>query len=153
MFLAGYALFGLLLKLFFPAFSSFGEEQQWFYLSFYPGNSVILFCIYRLAGAFFFGVFAGVFGIGVAVFLEDKYMLICLTFLLNYIYQQVLQKAVAGKYAAGAESAAWLESFYPASFANLSASRYWAVPVLVLGLIYCGIVLAFWIRLKRGRVF
>lgn len=153
MFLAGYALFGFLLKLFFPAFSSFGEEQQWFYLSFYPGNSVILFCIYRLAGAFFFGVFAGVFGIGVAVFLEDKYMLICLPFLLNYIYQQVLQKAVTGKYAAGAESAVWLESFYPASFANLSASRYWAVPVLVLGLIYFGIVLAFWIRLKRGRVF
>lgn len=135
MFLAGYALFGLLLKLFFPAFSSFGEEQQWFYLSFYPGNSVILFCIYRLAGAFFFGVFAGVFGIGVAVFLEDKYMLICLPFLLNYIYQQVLQKAVAGKYAAGAESAAWLESFYPASFANLSASRYWAVPALFLVLL------------------
>ena len=153
MFLAGYALFGLLLKLFFPAFSSFGEEQQWFYLSLYPGNSVILFCVYRLAGAFFFGVFAGVFGIGVAVFLEDKYMLICLPFLLNYIYQQVLQKAVAGKYAAGAESAAWLEAFYPASFANLSASRYWAVPVLALALIYCGIALAFWIRLKRGRVF
>ena len=109
--------------------------QQWFYLSFYPGNSVILFCIYRLAGAFFFGVFAGVFGIGVAVFLEDKYMLICLPFLLNYIYQQVLQKAVAGKYAAGAESAAWLESFYPASFANLSASRYWAVPALFLVLL------------------
>lgn len=135
MFLAGYALFGLLLKLFFPAFSSFGEEQQWFYLSFYPGNSVILFCIYRLAGVFFFGVFAGVFGIGVAVFLEDKYMLICLPFLLNYIYQQVLQKAVAGKYAAGAESAAWLEFFYPASFANLSASRYWAVPALFLVLL------------------
>ena len=80
-------------------------------------------------------------------------MLICLPFLLNYIYQQVLQKAVAGKYAAGAESAAWLEAFYPASFANLSASRYWAVPVLALALIYCGIALAFWIRLKRGRVF
>ena len=153
MFLAGYALFGLLLKLFFPAFSSFGAEEQWMYLGFRPGNSLTLFCACRLAGAFFFGVFAGISGIGVSVFLEDKYMLVCLPFLANYIYQQVLQKAVSEKYASGAGSAPWLEAFFPASFANLSADRYWAVSVLVLGILYCGIAFAFRVRLKRGRIF
>ena len=152
-FLAGYALFGLLLKLFLPSLSSFSPEEQSFYTEIYFGNSMTLFLIRRLAGSFFFGVFAGMFGIGVAVFFEDRYMLICLPFLLNYIYQQVLQKAVAVRYASGAESAAWLEAFYPASFAGLSASRYWTVPVLVLGAIYFGIVMAFWIRLKKGRIF
>lgn len=151
-FAGGYALFGLCLRLFFPAMSSFPAEEQWYYLEFYPGNSLALFVVQRLLGAFFFGVFAGVFGIGVAVFFEDRYMLICLPFLLNYIYQQVLQKAAGEKYAAGAD-AVWLEAFFPASFANLSAGWRWAVPVLVLGLIYLGIVFAFRMRLKKGVLF
>ena len=151
-FLAGYGLFGLLLKLFLPAFSSFGTEEQSFYMEMYFGNSMQAFLCRQLLGAFLFGILAGVFGIGTAVFFEDKYMLICLPFLLNYIYQQILQKITQGMYAAGAESAAWVESFYPASIVNVSASRYWTVPLLVLGLVYLVVAAAFIIRVKRGMI-
>ena len=151
-FLAGYGLFGLLLKFFLPAFSSFGTEEQSFYMEMYFGNSMQAFLCRQLLGAFLFGILAGVFGIGTAVFFEDKYMLICLPFLLTYIYQQILQKITQGMYAAGAESAAWVESFYPASIVNVSASRYWTVPLLVLGLVYLVVAAAFIIRVKRGRI-
>lgn len=151
-FLAGYGLFGLLLKLFLPTFFSFGTEEQSFYMELYFGNSMPAFLCRQLLGAFLFGILAGVFGIGTAVFFEDKYMLICLPFLLNYIYQQVLQKITQGMYAAGSESAVWAESFYPASIANVSVSRYWTVPLLVLGLVYLAVALAFIIRVKRGRI-
>ena len=151
-FLTGYVLFGLAVNIFFPTLSSFRAEEQSLCMELYLGNSMLSFVFRRLAGAFMFGVFSSVFGIGVAVFFEDKYMLICLPFLLNYIYQQIIQKTAQRLYADGADSAVWAEAFYPPSIADISADRYWAVPVLALLLVYLAVTAAFCISVKRGKI-
>lgn len=146
-FVMGYILLGLLFAAAFPPFSDFPAGE----LEMLTGGAPAVYILKRIAGGFVYGMFSGMFGIGVAVWFRDKYMLLCLPFLLNYVYQQILQKAASVRYASGAESAAWLEAFFPYRIADISAGRYWTVPVAVMFAIYAGIALSFYLNVKRGN--
>ena len=83
-FLIGYAVFGLLMMICFPSLSTLPVEEQEFNLM---GSTLAVKVVKRLIGAFFYGMTGSLFGIGVAIVFRDKYMLICLPFMINYIYQ------------------------------------------------------------------
>lgn len=144
-FVVGYIMLGLLFAAVFPSLSDFPVGEQEIFI----GGSPVVYVLKKLAGGFFYGMFSGMFGIGVAVWFRDKYMLICLPFLLNYVYQQILQKAVLVRYASGAESAAWLEAFLPYRIADISISRYWIVPIAVMLVVYAGIAFSFYLNADR----
>ena len=88
-FLIGYAVFGLLMVIRFPSLNTLPVKEQEFYLM---GSTLAAEVVKRLIGAFLYGMMGSLFGIGVAIAFRDKYMLICLPFMINYIYQQVLGK-------------------------------------------------------------
>lgn len=144
-----YALFGILMAAFFPAFSSYPLEDQSFYLEFYFDNNIGIYIFKRLAGVFFFGVSASAFGIGVAIFFRDKYMLLCLPFLLNYMYRQILMKWIISRTMEGG-SVKWIETFYPDTMIHISLDRYWFTSVLLLLILYMGLILLFYVSVKRG---
>lgn len=85
-FVAGYLIFGVFMLILFPSFGAFPADSQSIYMELYFGNTVFLYVLKRLTGVFLLGIFSSVFGIGVAMIFRDKYMLMCLPFLLNYIY-------------------------------------------------------------------
>ena len=91
------------------------------------------------------------YGLGVAVFFRDKYMLVCLPFLLNYIYEQMLHKLMIDELTHGAESVEWIEAFYPVSVSRLSSDRYQAVSVPMMLLLYAVITILFYFSVKRGK--
>lgn len=152
-FVVSYSLFGILMAVCFPALSSFSPEEQSLYLEMYFANSIHIFVLKQLVGVFLLGVSASAFGIGVAIFFRDKYMLLCLPFLLNYTYRQSLMKLMINKTMEGeGESIRWIEAFFPDSIVQLSFNRYWGVSLLMLLLVYVGLTLLFYVSVKRGEL-
>ena len=106
----------------------------------------------RLIGAFLYGMMGSLFGIGVAIAFRDKYMLICLPFMINYIYQQVLGKLasdcmVAEKY----EKITWIEAMRTESIMNISGSVTWLIPFVVMLVIYVVLIGVFYLSMKIGE--
>lgn len=128
-FLIGYAVFGLLMVIRFPSLNTLPVKEQEFYLM------------------------GSLFGIGVAIAFRDKYMLICLLFMINYIYQQVLGKLasdcmVAEKY----EKITWIEAVRPESIMNISRSVTWLIPFVVMLVIYLVLIGVFYLSMKLSTV-
>ena len=86
--LIGYAVFGLLMVIRFPSLNMLPVEEQEFYLM---GSTLAAEAVKRLIGAFLYGMMGSLFGIGVAIAFRDKYMLICLPFMINYIISRYLE--------------------------------------------------------------
>ena len=149
-FLIGYAVFGLLMMIRFLSLSTLPVEEQEFYLM---GSTLEVEVVKRLIGAFLYGITGSLFGIGVAIVFRDKYMLICLPFMINYIYQQVLGKLtsdciVAEKY----EKATWIETMRPESIMNISGSVTWLIPFVVMLVIYILLIGVFYLSMKLSTV-
>ena len=149
-FAAAYALYGGLLAIFFPSFSAFPMEEQSYYLESCFNNNITFYIIRQMAGIFLYGMSAASFGIGAAIFFRDKYMLLSLPFLMNYIYRQVLMKFIIIRTMEG-RSIRWLEAFFPDSIMQVSPDRYWLASLCFLLAVYAGLVIAFYISVKRGR--
>lgn len=151
LFAVGYALYGLLLVILCPSWFSFPVEEQNLYMELYFGNSIYIYVLKRMIGAFLYGMFGSTFGIGTAICFRDKYMLLCLPFLLNYSYQQVIGKMITDRLARGAESVKWLEAFYLQSIVQISMDRYWMTSVLFMTAIYFVLIWLFFLRIKKGE--
>lgn len=148
-FLIGYAVFGLLMMIRFPSLSTLPVEEQEFYLM---GSTLGVEIVKCLIGAFLYGMTGSLFGIGVAIAFRDKYMLICLPFMINYIYLQVLGKLtsdciVAEKY----EKSTWIEAMRPESIMNISGSVTWLIPFVVMLMIYVVLIGVFYLSMKIGE--
>lgn len=149
-FLIGYAVFGLLMVIRFPSLNTLPVKEQEFYLM---GSTLAAEVVKRLIGAFLYGMMGSLFGIGVAIAFRDKYMLICLPFMINYIYQQVLGKLasdcmVAEKY----EKITWIEAVRPESIMNISRSVTWLIPFVVMLVIYLVLIGVFYLSMKLSIV-
>ncbi|MFR5701185.1 MAG: hypothetical protein ACLUD0_04500 [Eubacterium ramulus] len=147
--LIGYAVFGLLMVIRFPSLNMLPVEEQEFYLM---GSTLAAEAVKRLIGAFLYGMMGSLFGIGVAIAFRDKYMLICLPFMINYIYQQVLGKLasdcmVAEKY----EKITWIEAMRTESIMNISGSVTWLIPFVVMLVIYVVLIGVFYLSMKIGE--
>ena len=147
-FLIGYALFGLLLVMRFPSVRTFPIEEQEIFLL---GSSIGIVIMKKLIGAFLYGMFGSVFGVGVAIVFRDKYMLVCLPFMINYIYKQILSKLATDAMAAEA----WtrlnrIDAFRPESIMNLSLGWNWFLSVNLISAIYEVLALIFYHSVKRG---
>ncbi len=147
-FLIGYALFGLLMLVRFPSIRTFSVEEQEIFLM---GSSISVVIIKKLIGAFLYGMFGSVFGIGVAIVFRDKYMLVCLPFMINYIYQQILTKMATDAMAAEAyEKLTWIETFRPENIMNISFGWNWFLSVILMLAIYAVLLVIFYRCVKRG---
>ena len=147
-FLIGYALFGLLMLVRFPSIRTFSAEEQEILLM---GSSISVVIIKKLIGAFLYGMFGSVFGIGVAIVFRDKYMLVCLPFMINYIYQQILTKMATDAMAAEAyEKLTWIETFQPENIMNISLGWNWFLSVILMLAIYAVLSVIFYRCVKRG---
>lgn len=147
-FLIGYALFGLLMLVRFPSIRTFSAEEQEILLM---GSSISVVIIKKLIGAFLYGMFGSVFGIGVAIAFRDKYMLVCLPFMINYIYQQILTKMATDAMAAEAyERLTWIETFQPENIMNISLGWNWFLSVILMLAIYAVLSVIFYRCVKRG---
>ena len=147
-FLIGYALFGLLMLVRFPSIRTFSAEEQEILLM---GSSISVVIIKKLIGAFLYGMFGSVFGIGVAIVFRDKYMLVCLPFMINYIYQQILTKMATDAMAAEAyEKLTWIETFRPENIMNISMGWNWFLTVILMLAIYAVLSVIFYRCVKRG---
>lgn len=147
-FLIGYALFGLLMLVRFPSIRTFSAEEQEILLM---GSSISVVIIKKLIGAFLYGMFGSVFGIGVAIVFRDKYMLVCLPFMINYIYQQILTKMATDAMAAEAyERLTWIETFQPENIMNISLGWNWFLSVILMLAIYAVLSVIFYRCVKSG---
>jgi len=147
-FLIGYALFGLLMLVRFPSIRTFSAEEQEILLM---GSSISVVIIKKLIGAFLYGMFGSVFGIGVAIVFRDKYMLVCLPFMINYIYQQILTKMATDAMAAEAyKRLTWIETFQPENIMNISLGWNWFLSVILMLAIYAVLSVIFYRCVKRG---
>ena len=147
-FLIGYALFGLLMLVRFPSIRTFSAEEQEILLM---GSSISVVIIKKLIGAFLYGMFGSVFGIGVAIVFRDKYMLVCLPFMINYIYQQILTKMATDAMAAEAyERLTWIETFQSENIMNISLGWNWFLSVILMLAIYAVLSVIFYRCVKRG---
>ena len=148
-FLIGYALFGLVLVMKFPSVQSFSAEEQEIFLM---GSSIGIIILKRLIGAFLYGMFGSVFGIGVAIVFRDKYMLVCLPFMINYIYQQVLSKMATDAMAVEAwERLDRIEALRPENIMNLSLGWNWFLSVFLMVALYSILAVGFYCCIKRGN--
>ena len=147
-FLIGSALFGLLMLVRFPSIRTFSAEEQEILLM---GSSISVVIIKKLIGAFLYGMFGSVFGIGVAIVFRDKYMLVCLPFMINYIYQQILTKMATDAMAAEAyKRLTWIETFQPENIMNISLGWNWFLSVILMLAIYAVLSVIFYRCVKRG---
>ena len=117
------------------------------------GSTLAAEVVKRLIGAFLYGMMGSLFGIGAAIAFRDKYMLICLPFMINYIYQQVLGKLasdcmVAEKY----EKITWIEAMRPESIMNISGSVTWLISFVVMLVIYLVLIGVFYLSMKLSTV-
>ena len=147
-FLIGYALFGLLMLVRFPSIRTFSAEEQEILLT---GSNISVVIIKKLIGVFLYGMFGSVFGIGVAIVFRDKYMLVCLPFMIKYIYQQILAKMAMDAMAAEAyERLTWIETFQPENIMNISLGWNWFLTVILMLAIYAVLSVIFYRCVKRG---
>ena len=147
-FLIGYALFGLLMLVRFPSIRTFSAEEQEILLM---GSNISVVIIKKLIGVFLYGMFGSVFGIGVAIVFRDKYMLVCLPFMIKYIYQQILAKMAMDAMAAEAyERLTWIETFQPENIMNISLGWNWFLSVILMLAIYAVLSVIFYRCVKRG---
>ena len=146
-FAVSYAILGCMFALIFPPISAFSAEEQAMFVQ----TSIIVYIVKVLCGSFVYGVFASIFGIGVAIFFRDKYMLLCLPFMLNYIYQQIIEKAASKIYVSNAELAEKIETFLPLQIGNLFMNRYWSIVLLIILGVYMGLIALFYQKVKRGK--
>ena len=147
-FLIGYALFGLLMLVRFPSIRTFSAEEQEILLM---GSNISVVIIKKLIGVFLYGMFGSVFGIGVAIVFRDKYMLVCLPFMIKYIYQQILAKMAMDAMAAEAyERLTWIETFQPENIMNISLGWNWFLTVILMLAIYAVLTVIFYRCVKRG---
>ena len=147
-FLIGYALFGLLMLVRFPSIRTFSAEEQEILLM---GSSISVVIIKKLIGAFLYGMFGSVFGIGVAIVFRGKYMLVCLPFMINYLYKQILTKVATDAMAAEAyERLTWIETFQPENIMNISLGWNWFLSVILMLAIYAVLSVIFYRCVKRG---
>lgn len=146
-FTVSYATLGSVFSLVFPSISTFSSEEQVIFIQ----SSVTVYILKLLFGSFVYGIFASIFGIGVAIFFRDKYMLWCLPFMLNYIYQQMIMKAVGKMYVSNVELAQRMDAFLPYQIANLFMNRYWIEVLLVIMGAYIGLMLLFYQKVKRRK--
>lgn len=148
-FLIGYAVFGLLMMIRFPLLSTLPVEEQEFYLM---GSSLATEVVKYLIGAFLYGMTGSLFGIGVAIVFRDKYMLICLPFMINYIYQQVLSKLSLECWASeNYEKITWIEAMKPESIMNISGNVIWLIPFVVMLVLYVVWIGIFYLSMKIGE--
>lgn len=86
-------VFGLMMFIAFPAYISFSVDEQMMYADWYGTGSMVLIYIGKTAYRFFLIWYGGkyVWNRSSNIF-RDRYMLLCLPFLLNYIYTQILQR-------------------------------------------------------------
>lgn len=145
LFTCGYALFGVIVCRLFPAFTSFSADMQQAVFA----GTVWQQTIRMLAGSFCYGFVVSIFGIGVSVFFRDRYMLLCLPFLLNYIYGQIISKLLARAYASDAQNTQWLEAFSMNQIAQIRLDKCWIVAMLVFLSAYIVITLLLVWKLKR----
>ena len=115
------------------------------------GSSIGIVIMKKLIGAFLYGMFGSVFGVGVAIVFRDKYMLVCLPFMINYIYKQILSKLATDAMAAEA----WtrlnrIDAFRPESIMNLSLGWNWFLSVILMSAIYVVLAVIFYHSVKRG---
>ncbi|MCI6536680.1 MAG: hypothetical protein MR443_03405 [Lachnospiraceae bacterium] len=149
-FLIGYAVFGLLMMIRFPLLSTLPVEEQEFYLM---GSSLAMEVVKYLIGAFLYGMTGSLFGIGVAIVFRDKYMLICLPFMINYIYQQVLSKLSLECWASeNYEKITWIEAMKPESIMNISGNVIWLIPFVAMLVLYVVLIGIFYLSMKLSRV-
>lgn len=148
-FVLGYSLFGVVMLAAFPDFSGFSAEDQMFYLQMYGASGTAEFVIKHLAGIFLYGFFVSVFGMGVAIAVRDKYMLLCLPFLLNYIYTQVLQKLLTDSFekADGTSEIIWI--FSMTTVINVAADIYWVLSVVFMAAVYGVVGFLFYLEVKK----
>lgn len=144
---AGYGLFGLLMAAVFPAFSGFPPEEQGFYLEIYGASSSAVVIVKRLLGFFLYGIFVSFFGIGVAVAVRDRYMLLCLPFLMNYVYTQVVNKLLWGGSMDGPPGLGQI--FSMDTVMDVSADPYWGMSLVFMAVVYVALVFLFWLEVKR----
>ncbi len=149
-FLIGYAVFGLLMMIRFPLLSTLPVEEQEFYLM---GSSLAMEVVKYLIGAFLYGMTGSLFGIGVAIVFRDKYMLICLPFMINYIYQQVLSKLSLECWASeNYEKITWIEAMKPESIMNISGNVIWLIPFVAMLVLYVVLIGIFYLSMKLSSV-
>lgn len=149
-FLIGYAVFGLLMMIRFPLLSTLPVEEQEFYLM---GSSLAMEVVKYLIGAFLYGMTGSLFGIGVAIVFRDKYMLIRLPFMINYIYQQVLSKLSLECWASeNYEKITWIEAMKPESIMNISGNVIWLIPFVAMLVLYVVLIGIFYLSMKLSSV-
>ncbi|MCD7922776.1 MAG: hypothetical protein LUG27_10180 [Clostridiales bacterium] len=149
-FTAGYGIFGLVMMSVFPGFSAFPQDEQTIWLQLYGGGAgITIFVVKRLLGIFLYGMFACVFGLGAAILIRDKYMLLCLPFLLNYIYIQVLQRLLNESFSGAGDRTELISAFFMDSVVNISGNRYWYVSMFFMLTVYAGLFVAFYMEVQR----
>ena len=135
-------VFGLMMLIAFPAYISFSVDEQMMYADWYgTGSMVLIYVVKRLIGSFLYGMAASMFGIGAAIFFRDRYMLLCLPFLLNYIYTQILQKLTLENQA--------VARFNLSNLMNVSGESGWGWTVGLTIVCYVILVLLYYAQVKR----
>lgn len=148
-FTCGYALFGLLIYLTTPAFSGFSSEEQMILLAGSGTSHIATFILFRLIGCMAYGMAVSVFGIGVSIVFRDKYMLVCLPFLLNYIYAQMLQLLSSYGVLTSSDGTSWLPVFSLDSLLNMTPTLSWMFSVLFILAVYILLGGLFYLGIKR----
>ena len=90
---AGYGIYGCLTALLFPPLSSYSDELRQSYLEMAGIDNIRFYITGRLLGSFLYGVGVSVFGAFVSIYFRDRYMLMCIPLLINYMYTQMILKA------------------------------------------------------------
>lgn len=88
----GYLLYGVVVFASFPPLSVYQGDMAAMYMEMNMSDGILWFVIKRIAGIFLYGVFLSFYAVGVSIFAVDRYILLCLPMMLNYIYSQALTK-------------------------------------------------------------
>ncbi len=144
-----YMVFGFFMITAFPSFTAFDQESQQFYLGVYGYNSLIEAVVKQLFGVFLYGGFSAVFGIAVTIFSEDRYILLCIPFMLSYMWNQVITRIMLDIYATG-NDVGWVSSLQISNIVNVGLNQQWLLTAGLMIVIYTIIIIVFYIFLKKG---
>lgn len=154
---SAYLLFGLIVYLKFPGLNEYSSQTKELVWQLYPGFDEKSMVIKRLLGMFLYGACMNAFAYIIAVFFNDKYILMCFPLLIRYMITQGCLKLLLEAAEKGNETLSYIsEAIDMKMIINIDYPEKWVYCLAVsipLAVYLIGFIISMYISKRRGGEF
>lgn len=145
----GYALYGIVVWKCFPSLYAYDDSQISAYMEYMPDGAA-WFVIRRMIGVFLYGIYVNAFAVGVSIVFVDRYILLCLPMMLNYIYSQVIAKIEADAFSRDRfDFAEKIQFLRMENIIGIGQNDTWVFTLLLMAATYIILFALFWFLITK----